>query len=465
MSKILQVAWREFLATVATKGFIIGVFITPVIIGVMVLGFKYLNLDEPPRIEGEVALIDPTGQVAEGVREYLAPEAIARRRPDVREKLEKAMEQAPEQVRKLAQAVPDEAAERALQAAVGEVPILHVVQLPGHSDLEAEKERLIADAGQDGRRRLAVVVVHDEAIEKAEDVKRYGKYDLFVRAKLDDRIEDEIKDALEESIVAARFRTQDLDREEIEALTRVGHVRARAVTAEGEQETSELLAIFVPMGFMGLLLVSVFTSGQQIMITTIEEKSSRVVELLLSAVSSMQLMTGKIFGQMCVGFVILGLYGGMGIAALVAFALFGMVDPWLFFYLFVFYLIAFFIMGSLMAAIGAAVNELREAQTLMMPIMITMMIPWILWLPISRDPNSLFSVVASFVPPINTFVMLLRMTSSTPPPWWQVWLSIAVGVAAAYGALWFAAKVFRVGLLMFGKPPNFRTMIRWVRMA
>jgi ABC-type Na+ efflux pump permease subunit len=149
----------------------------------------------------------------------------------------------------------------------------------------------------------------------------------------------------------------------------------------------------------------------------------------------------------------------------VSFTLFGLVDPWLFFYLIIFYVIAYFIMGSLMAAIGAAVNELREAQTMMMPVMLTVMVPWLLWLPITRDPNSTFATVISFVPPINTFTMLLRMTSTTPPPWWQVWISILIGVVSAYASLWFAAKVFRIGLLMFGKPPNFRTLIRWVRMA
>ena len=101
----------------------------------------------------------------------------------------------------------------------------------------------------------------------------------------------------------------------------------------------------------------------------------------------------------------------------------------------------------------------------LMRIMITLMIPWILWMPISRSPDSTFAVAASFIPPINPFVMLIRMTSTSPPPLWQVWLSIAVGVAGVYAALWVAAKVFRVGLLMYGKPPNFATLIRWVRMA
>jgi ABC-2 type transport system permease protein len=122
-------------------------------------------------------------------------------------------------------------------------------------------------------------------------------------------------------------------------------------------------------------------------------------------------------------------------------------------------------MASLMAAIGAAVNEMREAQTFMTPVMLTMVIPWILWAPISRDPNSVFATTMSFIPPVNTFVMMLRKTATTPPPDWQVWLSIAIGIASVYGALWFAAKVFRVGLLMYGKPPDFKTLIRWVRMS
>ena len=123
-------------------------------------------------------------------------------------------------------------------------------------------------------------------------------------------------------------------------------------------------------------------------------------------------------------------------------------------YLILFYLIAYFVVGSFMAAIGAAVNEPREAQSFMMPVMMVMMIPWILWFPISRDPNTLFATLASFTPPINTFVMLLRMTSTSPPPIWQVWLSILIGLASVYAALWFAAKVFRVGLLLHGKPPS-----------
>jgi ABC-2 type transport system permease protein len=93
------------------------------------------------------------------------------------------------------------------------------------------------------------------------------------------------------------------------------------------------------------------------------------------------------------------------------------------------------------------------------------MIPYLLWLPLSRDPSSTFAVVCSFIPPINSFVVLLRLTSSEPPPTWQVLASIVVSAVGMWAAFWFAAKVFRIGLLMFGKPPDFRTLVRWVRMS
>jgi ABC-type Na+ efflux pump permease subunit len=462
VSKILQVAWREFTATVVTKGFIIGVLITPAMMAVMIFVFPALINEKPPNIDGELALIDRTGQISAGVEAYLAPEAIARRWDDT---LEEVMQEAPEAVRGLAKAAQAHpVADAAMQDALTTVPTIRVRSLPDLADVEDEK-KLLHEGSVEAGGRMAIAVVHADAVEKAPGEDRYGKFDLFVRENLDDRIEDEIQAAIKDSIIAARVDAKGLDREEIEALTRVGRVRSTTVTDGGEQETNEALNFIRPMGFMILLLVSVMTSGQQIMTTTIEEKSSRVVEVLLSAVSPIQLMTGKIVGQMVVGFVILGLYAGMGIAALVSFALFGLVDPWLFFYLIIFYVIAYFIMGSLMAAIGAAVNELREAQTMMMPVMLTVMVPWLLWLPITRDPNSTFATVISFVPPINTFTMLLRMTSTNPPPLWQVWISILIGVASVYAALWFAAKVFRVGLLMFGKPPSFGTLIKWVRMA
>ena len=116
-------------------------------------------------------------------------------------------------------------------------------------------------------------------------------------------------------------------------------------------------------------------------------------------------------------------------------------------------------------AVGAAVNDMREAQSLMMPLMMTMIVPWLLWMPILRDPSSTLAVVVSMVPPFSSFGMLLRLASTSPPPAWQVWLSIGLGIAGVFGAVWVTAKVFRIGILMFGKPPDLKTLVRWLRAA
>lgn len=97
--------------------------------------------------------------------------------------------------------------------------------------------------------------------------------------------------------------------------------------------------------------------------------------------------------------------------------------------------------------------------------MLLLSAPWMFWWYVAANPDLTFSLVLSFIPPMNGFVILVRLASFSPPPVWQVWLSITVGVLAVFGALWVAAKVFRVGLLMHGKPPNLATLVRWVRMA
>jgi len=452
MRRILQVAQREFLSTVATKGFIIGVLVTPLMIGIVIFAMRFIS-NEAPKVEGQVAVIDPTGEVAKPLEEYLKPEAIAKRREGMRDKATEAM---PDGVKAVAG---EDAADKALTMILGEVPQIDTVEIPDTADIEAEKQPLRTG------KRLALVVVDPDATHRTGGEQAFGSYRLFVKEKLDDRIEDEIRSGLRDVIVDARVRQAGLDRDEIETLTRVATSRSTTVTESGERKTNEAFNMLLPAAFMVLLLASVITGGQYILTTTVEEKSSRVVEVLLSAVSPMELMTGKILGQFCVGLVILALYAGMGITGLISFAMLGLLDLSLIVYLLIFYLIAYFTVASFMAAIGSAVNEMREAQTLMMPVMVTLMIPWLLWLPITRNPDSILAVTLTFIPPVNSFVTLLRLTSTSPPPLWQVWVSIAIGLASVYVAIWFAAKIFRVGLLMYGKPPNYATLIRWIRMA
>jgi ABC-2 type transport system permease protein len=454
MRKILHVAARDFLATVTTKGFIIALLLPPIFYAAVGVIFPRVMNERAPRVSGQIAVVDPTGQVAAGLRRYLSPEATAQRRAAL-------LNRAREALGGTARALTPAPATHAMDGAVA-VPPLEVVELRADANLPREKQLLRSrDAPA---RRLSLIVVHPDAVVPAAG-NAFGSFDLFVRAGLDDRIEREILNGMDDAIVDARVRHEGLDREHVDALTTVQRPKSITVTDTEEHEGASTLTRILPFAFTLLLMISVMSSGQYLMTTTIEEKSSRTMEVILSAVSPMQLMAGKILGQLGVGLVVLALYASVGLLALFSMALIGLLDMSLLIYLLIFFLITYLIMGSLMAAVGSAVNELREAQALVMPITMMMMTPWLFWYPIVRDPNSAFSTVLSFVPPVNTLVMMPRLASTAPPPLWQVWLSIGIGAGAAGLTLWFASRVFRIGLLMYGRPPNLATLIRWARQA
>ena len=244
-------------------------------------------------------------------------------------------------------------------------------------------------------------------------------------------------------------------------------VTAPSVTVGGdvERQTATGFNQAVPFIFCGLLVFGVMIGAQTLMTSTVEEKSSRVIEVLLSAVSPLELMAGKVLGQMAVSMLVLALYVGIGVLMLSSFAMLGLLDPMLIVYLVIFFLITYFLFASVFGAIGAAVTEIREAQALVTPVMLVLMVPWLLAAPVARDPNTTMAIALSFIPPVNTLAMMIRMASTSPPPIWQVWITIGIGFAAACAVTWTAAKIFRVGLLMYGKPPNFATLLRWARQS
>ena len=451
MKRILLIAQREFVATVSNRGFLIGLFVFPALIALLMLaGPRLIGAVRQPAVAGDIVVVDSTGRVAPILRTTLAPGAIEERR---RANAMRTMKAVPGGV----------ASDALIERAVGNVPNLRVIERPLETDLAAEK-RLLSSTDA-AARPLALVVIHSDATERSGDSEDFGTYDLYGSRRLDDDTESTLHESLREALVAARLNVATLDPKRIEAMTRVTRPDAVVVTAAGEQSGQRRFMRFLPFMVGLLLFVGVITGGQTLMTSTVEEKSSRVVEVLLSAVSPFELMAGKLIGQLGIGLLAMGIYLGLGLLALYSFAMLGIIDPILIVYLLVFFLITYLIFGALMMSIGAAVNEMQEAQSLMGPVMLLLILPYMLSPMIGRAPNSPLSVALSFIPPVNTIAMMTRMASDVPPPAWQVWLTLLVGVGGAGAAVWFAGKIFRVGLLMHGKPPNVRTLIRWARDA
>ncbi|MBN8644782.1 MAG: ABC transporter permease [Planctomycetes bacterium] len=468
MNRTFIVAIREYIATVATKGFMLGVLLPPVIMLAVFPLMQVLMNQKSPKVTGTIAVIDHSGVVAPKLAKAFEPDAQRERQKAKIERRKQAMGSVnvpvagldPEQMRKQQEA--------AVEMMTVESDI-RLEPLPPTSDVEKEKEAILASVGRekdlDGTdKRLALLVVPAEAVKGGADGK-YTPYQSFVAPKLDAEVQGDIEREARRAIIDARLEGANFDSKQIRTLMAEPEAKSVAVTKDGDRGTNRMAAIFVPMGFMMLLWISVFTAGQYLLTSLIEEKSSRVMELLLSAVSPLQLMVGKIVGQLGVGLTILGLYAGAGLATLIVFKQAHLLDPVMLGYLAIYFIIAFFTVAALMAAIGSAVSDIREAQSLMAPVMIVLMVPMMLWLPIQRNPNSIFAQVCSFLPPLSPFAMILRLSGSEKVPFWQVPASIAVGIGSVVVLCWAAAKIFRVGVLMYGKPPSLLGLIKWIKYA
>ncbi len=487
MNRTLLVALREFLSTVGTKGFIIGTLVFPAIMVVAIVLIPKLIDDTPPKYVGQIAVIDRSGwqneqgqTLVDVLRQAYSPEALAAE-----------LEAQKQGVRRQVEAQLGEAgaiaAQQMLEKQLGELPEIRVVALPTDADIEQEKQKLLEGSPFEGG-RLAVVVIDEHAVipdtpdaggddandapvENQEPARMaagsvYGSYQVFIRANLDDRFQGPLRRKLGEAIRSARIQAAGEDARRLAALMNVQAPRFREITESGEREsTGGELGIFVAMGFMMLLWISVMTGGQYLMTTVITEKSNRVMEVLLSAVSPRQLMTGKIIGQMSVALSILAIYLTIGVVALDRFNYLDLVKASSLGLVIVYFFIAFFLFAALMAAIGSAVTEVTEAQSLLTPVMMILIIPWVLFVPLTRNPNSTFATVMGLIPPISPFAMVIREAGTDPVPMWQHGAAIVIGIASVLVAVWAAAKIFRIGVLMYGKPPNFKTLIKWVRMA
>ena len=451
MKKVLFVAGREFTTTVMTRGFMIGLLLMPAIMALLFIAMPRLMSQRLRPVEGIVGISDPTGQVVERLQTALDPRALAARRSA------SASEALPAALRNMGLA--NLSAVQVRERTLAEAPVLHLVPVPG--DASAIRDWLLD--GSPSNRRLAVVAIHPDAITQPDG--SGSNYDVYVAPRVDSRVEPTLYDGVRDALISARSAAAGIDRARFEPLLHVSRPQSVTVGVTGNHPTDSDFAQALPFVFVAFMVAGVMVGGQGMMTSTIEEKANRVVEVLLSAVSPIELMAGKILGQFAVSALTLAVYIALGMTALWSLAMTGLVSPLLIVYFVIFYVLAYMIFGSVMAAIGAAVNEMREAQSLMMPVMLSIMVPWILAAPILRNPSSTFATVISLIPPMSTFAMLMRLTSVAPPPAWQIALSMVLSLGAVVAAVWFASKVFRVGLLMFGKPPDFATLIRWVRMA
>jgi ABC-2 type transport system permease protein len=280
--------------------------------------------------------------------------------------------------------------------------------------------------------------------------------------------------------VTAAVRVRRLAREQIDSTVAAWiqdplRFDVRKVTGAGGTEevtTRDRLRQWAPLVFVYLLWVSVFSISQMLLTNTVEEKSNRIIEVLLSSVSPVELMAGKIVGIAQTGFTIITTWivafiaitkylpGWLGAPASLDLSVLAN-DPVYLTSFVAYFLLGYLLFAAMLVGIGAVCNTLKEAQNLMGPVTILLIIPLLAMTPIGRDPNGTLAKVMSFIPPFTPFVMMNR--AAGPPALWEYVATTALLLVSIAIALWAAAKVFRIGVLLTGKPPKLGQILRWIR--
>lgn len=283
-----------------------------------------------------------------------------------------------------------------------------------------------------------------------------------------------INEALNSVVIEKRLRKEGLDPQKIaQYIKRVG-LKTIKVTKKGEEEDTG--GTFLISYLLVLILyMTLFFYGAIIMRGVIEEKNSRVVEIVLSSLRPFQLMAGKIMGIAAVGFTQYAIWALFGFSVSrysrsVLLSLFPgasgfklpSVPPYIFIYFVLFFILGYFLYGTFYAAIGSMVNSEKEAQQLLFPVTMFLVVPILLIMFVMRAPNSTFSVILSLVPFFAPILMLLRICVLLPP-FVQVGGSIVILLLTIVLMIWLTAKIYRVGILMYGKRPSFQEIIKWIR--
>ncbi|MGA7965710.1 MAG: ABC transporter permease [Gammaproteobacteria bacterium] len=249
---------------------------------------------------------------------------------------------------------------------------------------------------------------------------------------------------------------------------------SQLVTKSGAKRATaaEKAAQYLPIGYVYLLFIAIMSISQLLMMSAIEEKSGRIAESLLATVDASEIMAGKTLGVALVGItqvgfwliLLLGVLIGFGsrlpiggfVHALIASITFGNLAWFV-----VYFVLGFLFYAAILGAIGAAVNNIQEAQPYMVPVIMFMVFPMALMLPVVRDPTATWARVLSYFPPLTPFLMMNR--SAAPPPLIDYIATTALLIVTVALALYASGRIFRVGLLHTGAPPKVKELLAWLR--
>ena len=245
-------------------------------------------------------------------------------------------------------------------------------------------------------------------------------------------------------------------------------VDLKTVEAGGKESKGDA-SFFLVFGLGLLIYMSVLLYGQFVLGAVIEEKETRIAEILFSSMRSFPLMMGKLIGVSLVALTQLGIWAA-------AFSIFSVwaasgssitlphIPPIVFVYFILYFLMGYFIYATVYAVVGSMVTTTQEGGQVALPIVLMLVAGFYLSFNIIRSPSSSLAFWASMFPFFAPITMLVRIVTETPPLW-QILLSFGIGIATIVGLVWLASRIYRIGMLMTGKKATIPEVWRWVRQA
>lgn len=336
----------------------------------------------------------------------------------------------------------------------------------------------------------------------ADIVERPSSSLLFIHEGGSVETESSIRNLIKEAVRDQRMQAYDIDNlQQIldETNVEVNLQTIRVDETGAEEATSSSLSFGIGMFMTFLLYMFLLMYGQLVMTSIIEEKNNRVLELVVSSVKPLHLMLGKIFGVGLVAVVQIIIWGAL-LCVMSAFLLPALIPAEvgeqvamfntgnlptgadtlnpellnaislfssvayiakLFGFILIFLIGGFLFYASIFAAIGSAVDNIQDASQLTSFAVIPIVIGLIVGMTAGSDPNSTLAFWTSVIPFTSPMVMLMRVPFGIPS--WEVWLAIAVLYLSFLAMVWVAAKIYRIGIFMYGKKPSMRDLIRWAR--
>jgi ABC-2 type transport system permease protein len=424
MHNILMVLRREYRERVTKKSFWIGAVVLPVVFGGLIV-VSILAAGFQGEKQRRVAFVDATGSIAPSAAAKLANDKLKDGRPT-----------------------------------------WIVEQVP------------IAGSVEETRKSLSPRVLSKElfgVVTIGPDIEAENNFNLYALNVSDLSATIALRGALTDAVVASRLKSSNLaiDQKTLDNLTKRVELETFQESATGGATKKGFLqAYFATFGFVILMFMSLLLYGIAMLRGVLEEKTTRVMEVLLGSLTPNELMTGKILGIGLVGLTQMMIYmltiGVVRIILLVKMT--GGDMGWvrdslgtgkLVFFL-VFFLLGYFFYTALFAAVGAVCNSEQEAQNLQQPLTFMLMIPYITTFFFVRNPDHIVAVVMSMLPPFAPMIMFTRLMTGSVPAW-QVALSLALLIGSTWLVFRGAAKIFRIGILMYGKRPTVPEILRWAR--